>query len=77
MFFLYRLYHFILKCIVIFIGIPNPQLHKNKSGLTNAIKALQLTEQSYVLLITDRTLQELGIPTSIISEVQRQKLNVM
>ena len=77
MFFLYRLYHFILKCIVIFIGIPNPQLHKNKNGLTNAIKALQLTEQSYVLLITDHTLQELGIPTSIISEVQHHKLNVV
>ncbi|MBD1582544.1 iron-containing alcohol dehydrogenase [Pseudoalteromonas sp. S16_S37] len=58
---LYRCYHFILKCIVIFIGVPNPQLHRGNNALADAINALDLSEGSKVLIVTDRTLIQLPI----------------
>ncbi|MBQ4848788.1 iron-containing alcohol dehydrogenase [Pseudoalteromonas sp. MMG012] len=73
---IYRAYHFILKCIVIFIGIPNPLLHRNRDGLTSAISALKLKKSSNVLLVTDQTLHQLDITKTIITALNNQHLNV-
>ncbi|CCQ12491.1 Alcohol dehydrogenase [Pseudoalteromonas luteoviolacea B = ATCC 29581] len=73
----YRIYHFILKCIVIVIGLPNPKLHQGKAGLETAINALQLTNGTSVLLVTDRVLIQLGIPNLVIEALKNVKLNVV
>ncbi|BBN80920.1 alcohol dehydrogenase [Pseudoalteromonas sp. A25] len=58
---LYRCYHFILKCIVLIIGVPNPKLHRGPHALANAVHALDLSEGSHVLLVTDKTLITLPV----------------
>ncbi|MFC0118505.1 iron-containing alcohol dehydrogenase [Pseudoalteromonas xiamenensis] len=73
----YRTYHFILKCIVIFIGIPNPKLHRGRSGLVNAIASLQLAPDSNVLLVTDRQLEKLGITSPVKRLLEDAQLNVV
>ncbi|MEJ6474874.1 iron-containing alcohol dehydrogenase [Pseudoalteromonas piscicida] len=57
----YRIYHFALKCIVIFIGIPNPKLHQGKQGLSDAIAALGLQKGDPVLVVTDQVLLKLNL----------------
>lgn len=57
----YRIYHFALKCIVIFIGIPNPKLHQGKTGLLDAIEALGLKSGDNVLVVTDQVLLKLNL----------------
>ncbi|CAH9064726.1 Alcohol dehydrogenase 2 [Pseudoalteromonas sp. CIP111854] len=71
---LYRCYHFILKCIVVLIGVPDPKLHRGEEALENAIKALQLKNGSHVLIVTDKTLIELPIIIEQLACIAKQDL---
>lgn len=73
----YRVYHFMLKCIVMFIGIPNPKLHRDESGLDDAIRDLKLNSGDTVLLVSDSVLASLGIITPVIERIQAAGLNVV
>ena len=65
MYFLYRCYHFILKCIVIFIGIPDPRLYQGYSGFKQWLALLNPNKP--VLVVTDNTLKNLGVVAPILA----------
>ncbi|MFK3873780.1 iron-containing alcohol dehydrogenase [Pseudoalteromonas rhizosphaerae] len=65
MYFLYRCYHFILKCIVIFIGIPAPRLYQGYSGFKQWLALLNPNKP--VLVVTDNTLNNLGVVAPILA----------
>ncbi|WP_440053622.1 iron-containing alcohol dehydrogenase [Pseudoalteromonas sp. T1lg65] len=59
MYWLYRIYHFVLKLIVILIDVPNPKLHLGFAGLKEALLCLNLNKNDAVLVVTDTTLLSL------------------
>ncbi|MCF6436298.1 MULTISPECIES: iron-containing alcohol dehydrogenase [Pseudoalteromonas] len=71
---LYRCYHFILKCIVILIGVPNPKLHRGSNALLEALQALKLKQQSHVLVVTDNTLVKLPQISALLDIIKQQQL---
>ncbi|AZZ97327.1 iron-containing alcohol dehydrogenase [Pseudoalteromonas sp. R3] len=71
---LYRCYHFLLKCIVRFIGIPAPELYKGLTGLNSAIQDLTLPHDTQVLLVTDKVLNELNVISPVITALEAQNL---
>ncbi|NOU50614.1 iron-containing alcohol dehydrogenase [Pseudoalteromonas sp. JBTF-M23] len=72
---LYRCYHFILKCIVVFVGVPNPQLHRGHNALADAINALHLNKSSNLLIVTDKTLHKLPIINAQLALIQKLGFN--
>jgi len=70
--FFYRCYHFALKCIVIFIGIPNPRLYTGYSGLAQWLKTWQ-TEKP-LLVVSDATLLKLGVLKKILVLLDEQQI---
>lgn len=71
--FFYRCYHFILKCIVIFIGVPNPRLHKGYSGLNHWLQLCH--KDSPLLIVSDATLLKLGVLNKILNLLDEQKIS--
>ncbi|CAM4253808.1 iron-containing alcohol dehydrogenase [Pseudoalteromonas byunsanensis] len=74
---LYRCYHFILKCIVILVGVPNPKLHRGNNALQSALQALKLKKQSHVLVVTDRTLVKLPETVKLLDIIKQQQLEAV
>lgn len=72
MYFFYRCYHFILKCIVIFIGIPNPRLYHGYSGFKQWLIFVKPAKP--VLVVTDNTLKNLGVVTPILALLDEQAI---
>ncbi|MFC3032425.1 iron-containing alcohol dehydrogenase [Pseudoalteromonas fenneropenaei] len=70
----YRLYHFILKCIVVVVGIPSPKLYRGTSGLHCAIEQLKLRSGTKVLVVSDHTLVKLGVVEAVLSAVRKHEL---
>ncbi|RXE94985.1 iron-containing alcohol dehydrogenase [Pseudoalteromonas sp. PS5] len=70
----YRIYHFALKCIVIFIGIPSPKLHQGKQGLDSAIQALGLQKGDNVLVVTDNVLLQLNLHNIVAEALEKANL---
>lgn len=68
----YRCYHFILKCIVIFIGIPHPRLYQGYSGLEQW--AAQWNSEKPVLVVSDATLQKLGVLKQTLAQLDEKKI---
>ncbi|WP_064435866.1 iron-containing alcohol dehydrogenase [Pseudoalteromonas neustonica] len=68
----YRCYHFILKCIVIFIGIPHPRLYQGYSGLEQW--ATQWNNEKPVLVVSDATLQKLGVLKQTLAQLDEKKI---
>ncbi|MDN3380447.1 MULTISPECIES: iron-containing alcohol dehydrogenase [unclassified Pseudoalteromonas] len=68
----YRCYHFALKCIVIFIGIPNPRLYTGYSGLAQWLQTWQ-TEKP-LLVISDATLLKLGVLKKTLASLDEQQI---
>ncbi|MCF2907296.1 iron-containing alcohol dehydrogenase [Pseudoalteromonas sp. DL2-H2.2] len=72
---LYRCYHFVLKSIVRFIGIPEPQLYQGTQGLKDAIADLSLPDDAQVLVVTDKVLNERGIIQPVLTALYAQNLS--
>lgn len=70
--FFYRCYHFALKCIVIFIGIPNPRLCTGYTGLAQWLQIWQ-TEKP-LLVVSDATLLKLGVLKKILAMLDEQQI---
>ena len=70
---LYRGYHFILKCIVIFIGIPNPTLYQGIAGFKKWL--LLLKPAKPILVVTDNTLKNLKVIEPILIHLDEQHIS--
>jgi len=69
---LYRGYHFILKCIVIFIGIPNPVLYQGIAGFKQWLLLLKPVRPIFV--VTDNTLKNLKVIEPILIHLDEQQI---
>ncbi|KKL57189.1 hypothetical protein LCGC14_2237920, partial [marine sediment metagenome] len=69
---LYRGYHFILKCIVIFIGIPNPNLYQGIAGFKQWLLLLKPVRPIFV--VTDNTLKNLKVIEPILAHLDEQQI---
>ncbi|CAM3765494.1 MULTISPECIES: iron-containing alcohol dehydrogenase [Pseudoalteromonas] len=70
--FFYRCYHFALKCIVLFIGIPNPRLYTGYSGFTLWLKSWP--KEKPLLVVSDTTLVKLGVLDEILNLLDEQTI---
>ncbi|MEC4091018.1 iron-containing alcohol dehydrogenase [Pseudoalteromonas rubra] len=74
MYLLYRCYHFLLKSIVRFFGIPAPQLYQGTQGLDNAIADLSLPDKAQVMVVTDTVLHKLEIIKPVLNALNTRNL---
>ncbi|WP_419148255.1 iron-containing alcohol dehydrogenase [Pseudoalteromonas 'SMAR'] len=74
---LYRIYHWLLKMIVIVVGIPNPQLYRGRKGLALAIANLGLSHGDKVLVVTDEVLMRLALHKVVDEALQHGNLNAV
>ncbi|MCG7537710.1 iron-containing alcohol dehydrogenase [Pseudoalteromonas sp. OOF1S-7] len=75
MYLLYRCYHFLLKSIVRFIGIPEPRLYQGKQGLDDAILDLSLPADTQVMVVTDKVLNELQVIKPVLEALRARNLS--
>ncbi|KTF13045.1 iron-containing alcohol dehydrogenase [Pseudoalteromonas sp. H105] len=70
--FFYRCYHFILKCIITFIGIPNPRLYTGYSGFEQWLKTWD--QNAPLLVVSDETLFNLGVLEHTLALIDKHKV---
>jgi len=71
--FFYRCYHFILQCIITFIGIPNPRLYTGYSGFEQWLKTWD--KKAPLLVVSDETLFNLGVLEHTLALIDKHKIS--
>lgn len=74
---LYRIYHWLLKMIVIVVGIPTPQLYRGRKGLSRAVANLGLNPGDTVLVVTDEVLMGLALHQVVDEALQHANLEAI
>lgn len=70
--FFYRCYHFILQCIISFIGVPNPRLYTGYNGFEQWLETWN--NKKALLVVSDSTLFNLGLLEHTLALLDKHKI---
>ena len=70
--FFYRCYHFILQCIISFIGVPNPRLYTGYGGFEQWLETWN--NKKALLVVSDSTLFNLGLLEHTLALLDKHKI---